>query len=316
MRDLYPDLTPYRTFRLRVSPLHELHVEEAGNPDGKPVIFFHGGPGAGIAPIHRRFFDPAHWRIVLFDQRGSGKSTPLGELSENTTWDLVADTERIRALLGIERWLVFGGSWGSTLALAYAETHPERVQGLIVRGIFLGRKAEVDWTFGQGLQMIYPDAWDDFLAFLPEAERKDPMRAYHARLVGDDPAVRRAAALSWNAWEERASYLLPGEMKPPAEEDVPAEIALARIEAPSFANGSFFRSDGELLQNAGRLAGIPGVIIQGRYDLVCPAGSAWDLHKAWPGSRIEFVRDAGHAAGEPGIASALVEATEEFKGRV
>jgi proline iminopeptidase len=316
VRDLYPDLSPYRTFRHRVSPLHELHVEEAGNPDGKPVVFFHGGPGAGIAPIHRRFFDPAYWRVILFDQRGSGKSTPLGELRENTTWDLVADAERIRELLGIERWLVFGGSWGSTLALAYAETHPERVQGLIVRGIFLGRKAEVDWTFGQGLQMLYPDAWEEFLSPLPEAERKDPMRSYHARLVGDDPEVRRAAALSWNAWEERASYLLPAELRPPAEEDVPAEVALARIEAHYFVNGSFFRSDGELLQNAPRLAKIPGAIVQGRYDLVCPAASAWDLHKAWPLSTIQFVRDAGHAAGEPGIASALVEATEAFKGRV
>jgi proline iminopeptidase len=316
VHDLFPDLSPYRTFRLRVSPLHELHVEEAGNPHGKPVVFFHGGPGAGIAPIHRRFFDPAFWRVILFDQRGSGKSTPLGELRENTTWDLVADTEKIRELLGIEQWLVFGGSWGSTLALAYAETHPERVQGLIVRGIFLGRRAEVAWTFGEGLQMIYPDAWDEFLAPLSEAERKDPMRSYHARLVNGDEKTRRAAALAWNLWEERASYLLPEEMKPPAEEDVPAEVALARIEGHYFVNGSFFRSDGELLTGAGRIAKIPGVIIQGRYDLVCPAGSAWDLHKAWPLSRIQFIRDAGHAAGEPGIASALVEATEEFKGRV
>ncbi len=316
MRELFPDLPPYRSFRLRVSPLHDLHVEEAGNPHGKPVVFFHGGPGAGIAPIHRRFFDPAFWRVILFDQRGSGKSTPLGELRENTTWDLVADTEKIRDHLGIDRWLVFGGSWGSTLALAYAETHPERVQGLIVRGIFLGRRAEVAWTFGEGLQQIYPDAWEEFLAPLSEAERRDPMRSYHARLVNGDAKTRRAAALSWNLWEERASYLLPGEMKPPAEEDVPAEIALARIEAHYFVNDGFFRSDGELLANAGRIAAIPGVIVQGRYDLVCPAASAWDLHKAWPLARIQFIRDAGHSAGETGIASALVEATEEFKALV
>jgi proline iminopeptidase len=315
VRDLFPETEPYKTFRLRVSPVHDLHVEEAGNPHGKPVIFFHGGPGAGIAPIHRRFFDPAFWRVILFDQRGSGKSTPLGELRENTTWDLVADTEAIREKLGIDRWLVFGGSWGSTLALAYAESHPERVQGLIVRGIFLGRRSEVGWTFGEGLQQIYPDAWDDFLAPLSLAERKDPMRAYHARLVNGDAAVRRAAALSWNLWEERASYLLP-EVHPPAEEDVPAEIALARIEAHYFVNGSFFRTDGELLEKAGRIAGIPGTIVQGRYDLVCPAASAWDLHKAWPAAKIQFVRDAGHSAGEAGIVSALVEATEEFKGRV
>ena len=315
MRELFPELAPYRTFRLRVSPLHDLHVEEAGNPQGKPVVFFHGGPGAGIASIHRRFFDPRFWRIVLFDQRGSGKSTPLGELRENTTWDLVADTEKIREHLGIDRWLAFGGSWGSTLALAYAETHPERVQGLIVRGIFLSRKIEVDWTFGAGLQQIYPDAWDEFLAPLSLDERRDPMRSYHARLLSDDPAIRRAAALAWNGWEERASYLLP-DVHPPAEEDIPAEIALARIEAHYFLNDGFFRSNGELLAHAGKIAKIPGVIIQGRYDLVCPAASAWDLHKAWPASRLTFIRDAGHAAGEPGIASALVEATEEFKGLV
>ncbi len=319
LRDLFPDLSPYESFRLRVSPLHELHVEQAGNPNGKPAVFFHGGPGAGIAPIHRRFFDPAFWRVILFDQRGSGKSTPLGELRENTTWDLVADTEKIRERLGIERWLVFGGSWGSTLALAYAETHPARVQGLILRGIFLSRRSEIAWTFGSGLQQIYPDAWDEFLAPLTEAERKDPMRSYHTRLMNDDvnsgEKTRRDAALAWNAWEEQASYLLP-DVKPPAEEDVPTEIALARIEAHYFVNASFFRNDGELLANAGRIAAIPGVIVQGRYDLVCPAASAWDLHKAWPLSRIQFIRDAGHAAGETGIASALVEATEEFKGLV
>jgi proline iminopeptidase len=315
VRDLFPDLSPYDTFRLRVSPLHELHVEQAGNPHGKPVVFFHGGPGAGIAPVHRRFFDPAFWRVILFDQRGSGKSTPLGELRENTTWDLVADTETIRKRLGIERWLVFGGSWGSTLALAYAETHPERVQGLIVRGIFLSRRSEVAWTFGEGLQQIYPDAWEEFLAPLTEAERRDPMRSYHARLMNGDEKTRRDAALGWNAWEEQASSLLP-EVKPPAEEDVPAEIALARIEAHYFVNASFFHIDGELLTNAPRIAAIPGVIVQGRYDLVCPAASAWDLHKAWPLSRLQFIRDAGHAAGETGIASALVEATEEFKSLV
>ncbi len=315
LRELFPDLSPYDTFRLRVSPLHELHVEQAGNPRGKPVIFFHGGPGAGISPVHRRFFDPAFWRVILFDQRGSGKSTPLGELRENTTWDLVADTEKIRERLGIERWLVFGGSWGSTLALAYAETHPERVQGLIVRGIFLNRRSEVTWTFGEGLQQIYPDAWDEFLRPLTEAERKDPMRSYHVRLTSGDEKIRRAAALAWNAWEEQASYLLP-DVKPPAEEDIPAEIALARIEAHYFVNAGFFHSDGELLTNAPRLARIPGVIVQGRYDLVCPAASAWDLHNAWPLSRLQFIRDAGHAASETGIASALVEATEEFKGLV
>ncbi len=312
MSDLFPPLEPFDSFRLRVSALHEIHVEQAGNPDGKPVIFFHGGPGAGISPLHRRFFDPKAWRIVLYDQRGSGRSTPLGELRENTTWDLVADAERIRERLGIEKWLVFGGSWGSTLGLAYAEAHPERCTGLILRGIFLSRKAEVMWTFGGGAQRIFPDGWAEFLGLLDEGERADVLAAYHRRLASEDPAVCRAAALAWNRWEELASHLV-AELGPVAEEDVPAEVALARIEAHYFVNGAFLASDDQLLRDVARVRHLPAVIVQGRYDMVCPAVSAWDLHRAWPGSRLVLVPAAGHSADEPGIVSALVDATEAWK---
>ena len=315
MPALYPELEPYRTFRLPVSSLHTLHVEEAGNPDGKPVIFFHGGPGAGISPIHRRFFDPKFWRVVLFDQRGSGKSTPLGELADNTTWDLVADAERIRLHLGIGKWLAFGGSWGSTLALAYAETHPERVTGLILRGIFLGRRAELDWTYVDGMRRIEPEGWDEFIAPLTPRERGSIVRAYHRRLTSEDAALRREAALAWNKFETHASKLVP-EDEPVAEEDVPKEIALARIEAHYFLNGCFLKSDDQLLRDAERLRRIPGAIVQGRYDLVCPIQSAWDLHRAWPEAEFVVVQSAGHAADEPGISSALVAATESFKTKV
>jgi len=315
MPPLFPEIEPYTTWRLRVSDLHELHVEEAGNPAGKPVIFFHGGPGAGISPIHRRFFDPAFWRVILFDQRGCGKSTPLGEIAENTTWDLVADAERIRERLGIAKWLVFGGSWGSTLALAYAEAHPARVQGVILRGIFLARRSEIDWTFTDGCRRIYPDAWEAFTETLSPRERGDVIHAYLRRLTDPDVAVQREAALAWNLWEERASHLLPN-LEPTKEEDVPKEIALARIEAHYFVNDSFFNPDDQLLQDLGKVRHLPAIIVQGRYDLVCPAQSAWELHRSWPGSLLTFVRDAGHSADEPGIASALVEATEEFKAKV
>jgi len=315
MTPLFPDLEPVRTFRLRVSDLHELHVEESGNPSGPPVIFFHGGPGAGVSPIHRRFFDPTFWRVILFDQRGAGKSTPLGELRENTTWDLVADTEKIRERLGIEKWLVFGGSWGSTLGLAYAEKHPEHVTGLILRGIFLARKWEIEWSFTDGMRRIVPDAWEDFLAPLSTRERGSIVRAYHRRLTSEDALLRREAALAWNAFEGAASHLVP-DAKSPDPEDLECEIALARIEAHYFINGTFLESDNQLLSDAWRLRTLPGVIVQGRYDLVCPMQSAWDLSAAWPEARLVVVPAAGHAADEPGISSALVEATEEFKKKV
>ena len=315
MTALYPEIDPYRTFRLPVSDVHTLHVEEAGNPDGRPVVFLHGGPGAGLSPIHRRFFDPSFWRVVLFDQRGSGRSAPLGELQQNTTWDLVADVERIRLHLGIEKWLVFGGSWGSTLALAYAETHPERVTGLVLRGIFLGRKSEIDWTFTDGMRRIEPEGWEDFVTPLTPRERGSIVKAYYRRLTSDDSPMRREAALAWNKYETHASKLVPDD-EPVAEEDVPKEIALARIEAHYFVNGCFLKSDDQLLRDAERLRRIPGVIVQGRYDLVCPIQSAWDLHRAWPEASYVVVQSAGHAADEPGISSALVAATEEFKKKV
>jgi proline iminopeptidase len=312
---LFPEIEPYRTFRLPVSELHTLHVEESGNPDGPPVVFFHGGPGAGISPMHRRFFDPKFWRVVLFDQRGCGASTPLGELKDNTTWHLVADAEQIRTHLGIEKWLVFGGSWGSTMGLAYAETHPERATGLILRGIFLGRKLEIDWTFVDGLRRMEPDGWDAFVALLTPRERGAIVRAYYRRLTSEDAGLRREAALAWNRFENHASKLVPVD-ESVAEEDVPKEIALARIEAHYFLNGSFLKSDDQLLRDAERLRRIPGVIVQGKYDLVCPIQSAWDLHLAWPEAKYVVIPDAGHSADEPGIISALVDATEDFKKKV
>jgi len=310
--ELFPPLEPFDAFRLRVSDLHEIHVEQVGNPEGRPVIFFHGGPGAGISPLHRRFFDPSFWRVILFDQRGSGRSTPLGEVRENSTWDLVADAERIRERLGIEKWLVFGGSWGSTLGLAYAETHPERCTGLILRGIFLSRKSEVLWTFGGGAQRVFPDGWAEFLSILDETEKADVLAACHRRLNSDDPGVRRQAALAWNRWEELGSYLV-AQLPVVTEEDVPAEIALARIEAHYFVNGAFLATEDQLLRDVAKIRHLPCVIVQGRYDMVCPAVSAWDLHAAWPGSRLEIVPASGHSADEPGIVSALVDATEEWK---
>ena len=308
---MYPSLETYRTGRLRVSEIHEFYFEESGNPDGKPVVFLHGGPGGGTSEKMRRFFHPEKYRIVLFDQRGSGKSTPYASLEENTTWDLVADAERIRERLGIERWLVFGGSWGSTLGLAYAEAHPERCTGLILRGIFLSRAAEVGWTFGGGAQRIFPDAWADFLSILDESEKADVLAAYHRRLNSGDPAVTRQAALAWNRWEELASHLV-ADLGPVVEEDVAAEVALARIEAHYFVNDAFLSSDDQLLRDVGRIRHIPGVIVQGRYDVVCPIFSAWALHRAWPEADLVITPDSGHSAFEPGNSLALVAATDRF----
>ncbi|MDI3258587.1 MAG: prolyl aminopeptidase [Sinobacteraceae bacterium] len=312
MPEPYPPIEPYRTQRLKVSALHEIHVEECGNPEGKPVVFLHGGPGGGSEPWHRQFFDPRRYRIVLFDQRGCGKSTPYAELRENTTWDLVADLEAIRTRLGIERWLVFGGSWGSTLALAYAETHPERVTGLILRGIFLLRPEEIRWFYQHGCHYIYPDAWEHYLAAIPESERDDLVAAYYRRLTSADPRVRREAARAWSTWEGATSKLVQSaDMMARFGNENFAE-AFARIECHYFVNGGFFRSPNQLLEDVGRIRHIPGVIVQGRYDVVCPMKSAWDLHRAWPEAELRIVPDAGHAASEPGILSALIEATDAF----
>jgi proline iminopeptidase len=309
---LYPIPPTYRTGRMRVSKVHEIYFEESGNPHGKPVVFLHGGPGGGTTPQHRRFFDPELYRIVLFDQRGCGLSTPYASIEENSTWDLVSDMEKLRAHLSIERWQVFGGSWGSTLALAYAQKHPERVTELVLRGIFLLRKKEIDWFYQGGANILYPDAWEPYEAAIPPAERKDYLSAYHKRLASADPAVHMPAAKAWSIWEGSTSKLLP-------DADFAAKfgaddttLAFARIEAHYFVNKGFFDTDDQLLRDVGKMRKIPGTIVQGRYDVVCPLMSAWDLHRAWPEAEMFVVPDAGHSAFEPGIARALVATTDRY----
>ncbi|WP_370458902.1 prolyl aminopeptidase [Aggregicoccus sp. 17bor-14] len=315
LRTLYPPLEPYRTGRLRVSALHELYFEESGNPQGKPVVFVHGGPGGGTEPKHRRFFDPKAYRIVLVDQRGCGQSTPHAELEENTTWHLVADLEQLREHLGIGKWQVFGGSWGSTLALAYAQKHPERVTELVLRGIFLLRKQEIDWFYQRGCSALFPDAWEGYLAPIPEAERGDLLHAYHRRLTGPDPKVRQEAARAWSVWEGSTSCLLPNADLIARTGGDEFSLAFARIECHYFVNRGFMRSDTQLLEDVPKMRHIPGVIVQGRYDVVCPMESAWALHRAWPEADLKIIADAGHSANEPGITSALVEATDRFRGK-
>ncbi len=313
MRELYPPIEPFRIGHLRVSPIHEIYWEESGSPDGTPAVFVHGGPGGGTSADDRRFFDPAAYRIVLFDQRGSGRSTPHASLEENTTWDLVADMERLRESLGIGRWVVFGGSWGSTLALAYAEHHPHRVRALVLRGIFLLRPHEIRWFYQEGASFLFPDAWEDFLAPIPPAERDDLVAAYHRRLTGDDPAALGEAARAWSTWEARTSKLRPD---PKLVERYAGEAtadAFARIECHYFVNRGFFSTPHELLDGVDRIRHIPARIVQGRYDVVCPMTSAWDLHRRWPEAGLEVVPDAGHSATETGTIDRLVSATDEFR---
>jgi proline iminopeptidase len=276
------------------------------------VVFLHGGPGGGTEPKHRRFFDPALYRIVLFDQRGCGKSTPHASLEHNTTWHLVADIERLREHLGIDKWQVFGGSWGSTLALAYAQTHPTRVTELVLRGIFLLRKSEIDWFYQGGASALFPDAWEDYQAQIPEAERGDFLSAYYRRLTGGDEAVRQAAARAWSVWEGRTSCLMPNEDLIQRTSGDAFSLAFARIECHYFKHNGWLTEDRSLLSNVGKIRHIPSVIVQGRYDVVCPAVSAWDLHKAWPEADLRIVRDAGHSAMEPGNVHELVSATNRF----
>jgi proline iminopeptidase len=312
-RGYFPPIEPHRTGRLRVSSVHELYFEESGDPRGKPVVFLHGGPGFGTEPNHRRFFDPAAYRIVLFDQRGCGKSTPHASLVENTTWDLVADIEKLRAHLGIERWQVFGGSWGSTLALAYAETHPDRVTELVLRGIFLVRKQEIAWFYQRGTSAIFPDAWEKYVEPIPERERADFVRAYYERLTSDDPAVRLRAAKAWSVWEGSTSCFAPNRalVEKTAADDF--AVAFARIECHYFVHNAWLEPPRDLLSNVDQIRHIPGVIVQGRYDVVCPMESAWGLHRAWPEADLRIVPDAGHSAGEPGTLHELVEATDRFR---
>lgn len=311
LRDLYPPIEPYRTGRLAVGDGHELHWELCGNPKGKPAVFLHGGPGAGCGPDHRRLFDPERWNVLLFDQRGCGRSTPHASLEANTTWHLVADIGRLRTMLGLERWLVFGGSWGSALALAYAETHPERVTGLILRGIFTLRRWELLWYYQHGASLLFPDKWERFLAPIPEEERHDLIAAYHRRLTGPDPSARLEAAKAWSLWEGETITLLPNAGYSEQHARDAYALAFARIENHYFAHGGWLE-EGQLIRDAGRLRGIPGVIVQGRYDIATPPRTAWDLHRAWPEADFVMVEGAGHAVSEPGIRQALLEATDRF----
>ncbi len=315
MRQLYPPIDPFVTHTIEVDPPHRLHVEECGNPQGLPVVFLHGGPGSGCEPYHRSFFDPDKYRIILFDQRGCGRSAPHAELAGNDTAALVADMETIRQRLGIERWMVFGGSWGSTLALVYAECYPERVVALVLRGIFLCRPREIHWFYQEGASRIFPDYWADYLRPIPEAERGDLLQAYYRRLTGDDEVARMAAAKAWSLWEGRCATLQPSQAVVDHFGDPFTALSLARIECHYFVNNSFLEEN-QILRDAHRLRDIPGVIVHGRYDMVCPVESAWALSQAWPEARLEIIPDAGHSALEPGILSALVSATDEMARRL
>lgn len=311
-RTLYPEVEPYRTGRLDVGDGHSLYWEQCGNPQGKPAVMLHGGPGAGCSPDHRRQFDPERYNVTLFDQRGCGRSTPHAELAENTTWHLVADIERLREHLGIARWQVFGGSWGSTLALTYAQTHPGRVTELILRGIFMLRRWELEWFYQGGCNALFPDAWEAYLAPIPPSERGDLMSAYYRRLTAADEETRLIAARAWSVWEGATSFLLQDAAHITGSGEDHFALAFARIECHYFVHGGFFDIDDQLLRDAYRLRDVPTVIVQGRYDVVCPVRSAWDLHRAWPEADLRIVPDAGHSAFEPGITHELVLATDRF----
>ena len=311
MKDLYPDIEPFNNFHLEVGDGHRLYVEECGRRGGIPALFLHGGPGAGCEPYHRRFFDPERYHLVLFDQRGAGRSTPHAGLEANTTWHLVEDMERLRRHLGFERWLLFGGSWGSTLALAYAQRHPERVSALVLRGIFLCRPQEIHWFYQEGASRIFPDYWQAFLEPIPVEERHDLVAAYHRLLTGEDELRRMAAAKAWSLWEARTATLCTDDNVTAHFGQPHVALAMARIECHYFVNQAFLEP-GQLLHDALRLAGIPGIIVHGRYDMICPLENAWALHRRWPDSVLEVIADAGHSAAEPGIRAALVAATDHF----
>jgi proline iminopeptidase len=312
--ELYPAIEPNRSGMLPLDDLHTMYWEESGNPDGVPVLFLHGGPGAGASPKHRQFFDPEFYRIVIFDQRGAGRSTPVGELKDNTTQDLIADIEKLRAMLGIHQWLVFGGSWGSTLALAYGEAHPERCLGFVLRGIFLCRNWEIIW-FMQGMRQFFPEAWGRFAGYLPPEQRGDLLTHYHRLLNDPDPAVHMPAAKMWSVYEGECATLFPDPAVQANYGSDNVALGVGRIEAHYFVNHIFLPENG-LLDRIDRINHLPMITVQGRYDVLCPAVSAWELHEAWPDSTLEIVQDAGHSAWEPGITKGLVRACEAMKGKL
>jgi len=315
MREFYPELQPYVRGRLRVSDIHEIYFEECGNPDGKPVVILHGGPGGGISPFLRRLHDPALYRIILFDQRGCGQSTPNAELRDNTTWHLVADMEALRQHLGIERWQLLGGSWGSTLALAYAQKHTDRVAELILRSVFTVRQREINWFYQEGASALFPDVWETYVGPIPPDERGDLVAAYYKRLTGDNAQEQKICARAWSQWEASTLSLRPNPALINEFGNDAFALAFARIECHYFINKGFFESDDQLLAGVSKLRGLPGVIIQGRYDVVTPAETAWALHKTWPEADFEIIADAGHTATEPGITDALIRATDRFAMR-
>ena len=310
--ELFPNIEPFNTFHLPVSDLHTIYVEESGNKNGKPVIFLHGGPGGGVDPKYRRYFNPDKWRIIMFDQRGCGKSTPFAELKENTTWDLVDDIEKIRNHLSIDNWVVFGGSWGSTLSLAYSETYPNSCKGLILRGIFLVRKKEIDWFYQEGANNIFPDRWESFLAPIPVEKRDNLMQAYYEILTGDDHSKKIEAAKAWSTWEGSTVRLMQDENFISDFSDEKFAEAFARIECHYFMNNCWFNSNNHLIENVDKIRHIPGVIIHGRYDIICPVVQAWDLHQAWPEADLHIIPDAGHSIFEEGIKDKILEYTEKF----
>ncbi|MBV62147.1 prolyl aminopeptidase [Abyssibacter profundi] len=316
MKTLYPELPARVTGTLPPEDGHTVWFEESGNPDGIPVVFVHGGPGGGTQPLYRRFFDPDRYRIVLFDQRGCGRSTPHAELEHNNTWALVSDMERLREHLDIKAWVVFGGSWGSTLSLAYSQNHPDRCLAIILRGIFLLRQQELEWFYQDGASRMFPDAWQRYYHAIPEAERDDLLQAYYRRLTHDDPEVRIPAARAWATWEASTSKLIPSDSLVQSFEDAKFAEAFARIEAHYFVHGGFLDHPDQLIHNVERIRHIPGFIVQGRYDVVCPPQTAWDLHRAWPEAEFHMVPDAGHSATEPGIVDRLVDATDRTADRL
>ena len=315
MRESYPPIQPYREETLQVSQLHTIHFEESGNPTGKPIVVLHGGPGGGCPPFYRQYFDPSKWRIIMFDQRGCGQSTPHAELRENTTWDLVEDIEKLRIHLGIEKWVVFGGSWGSTLSLAYSQTYPSSCSGLILRGIFMLRQKELHWFYQEGASYIFPDAWEEYVKPIPPDERSNFISAYYKRLTSPEPHTQLEAARAWSIWEASTSKLLvdPNLVEKFAENQF--ALSFARIECHYFINKGFLEKEDQLLLNVERIRHIPCTIVQGRYDVVCPMTTAWELHRVWPEAEFIVVPDAGHSMTEPGIASALIEATDRFAHR-